>query len=215
MRTEYLYHYSTHKFEYLKTRKLQGFPPKYSDLELKEYCKIGDYNEHVSFFFERLHLSMLSRLFKDIEGSFWNKTDDIYEYKVRISDLPADIKYEIVETSTDISERQKVSKLKWFTNPETDINDTEFKKYKCRLHKIKISKGEVGFSRNEFEKVYHKYTTGVMEHFERAVKYLNSEEDNLLYAANVPHVMIYTNHQIKPISVNLYKRYNNKMLSEW
>ena len=186
-----LYHYSKNPLKTLTTRR---FRETLTDEQLKEgwdsavWRKApGPYYDHISFFLEPAPLDILGAVFADVNHDFWIPGSTIYQHTVESSKIGR-FKYAIVETPGDI-ELLSEWKDEWDMDPKWDAaKETYF----FKRARIKKANGEVGQNNAAFEQVASSFVGTARQAYLSALN--RDQNDRLLYAAGVPHVMIYPAH---------------------
>ena len=174
-----LYHYSTQRFDVLKTKRKQGILTKQeiksAERLAENQSSVGAYCDHISFFFERLPL--------DIQGSVYGKDhpvwfpgNKLFEYELPLVGLP-DFDYEVVETP-------KKTELYYDESLTIPV-------YKEKLRLLNQKEGYRGNGHKELIKALRPLEGLTRECVAKANSYPNWDEIKYKYAANVPHVMIY------------------------
>lgn len=183
-----LYHYATQQFPELRTRKAQGVVTDVDYLvslrKAEKFHWLGSYMDHVSFFFEPLEIEMIGKLF-DNKHDVWHSGNVLYEHIVEVSDLPADMQYEVVESPDQMKLLESVN---WKV-----ADDKMRAEYFLRESKMKRASGEIGNTKEGLLKQIAKYNGTTLSAY-KAAKQLPNWEHHLrhLYAGAVPHVMIYS-----------------------
>lgn len=173
-----LYHYSKELYYDLRTLKARGIEIDKAGMNKRKY-KLGDYNEHISFFLEPVPLDILGTIFKGTGHDVWVPGNELYEYEVSVSHMP-EFKYDIVESplTNDL-----------FYNPKyDDIVDEEWIDL---LYQKKKEAGEIGYSKREFLKVAPQFVGILREEYKKLPKRPNWDKIKLKYAATCVHVMLY------------------------
>lgn len=183
----FLYHYSSMPYPSLTTRRRRT---DYSRAELKEMQDltkrmkwIGDYIDHISFFFDPIPSKTVVSVF-DSDHPFWIKGNQVYEHVVDISQIAQGFMYDVVESPSEVE---------FLENTEWKPNDKAFfNKYMTDAAKRKLAQGETGRSVSGLMTQMRKYVGQTEYYFKKAPLTQNWSEDNRLkYAATVPHVMLY------------------------
>ena len=209
-----LYHYSTEKYNSLKNLASRGLPVDKDtgavDRFNKETESVGYYWDHISFFFDPIPLDLPKILNR--EHDFWRPGVELYQYTVDTEQLNIYL-YRIVETATDYNELLKSSGL------DLD-NRTVFNAYKLKVNRLKKANGEIGTDISSFERYSGSFIGGTRDAFmeqNKKIESLNGEGANL-YAAFVPHVMMYLKEGhgvVKYKSVKRIKLRGENKLRRW
>lgn len=183
-----LYHYSKNRYDRLETRRLtQSHTPS----ELKEisywtdqFNRIGDYIDHISFFFDPIPSKLLPNIFPS-DHATWFKRNDLYEYVIDTDDLEHPFAYDIVETP---KEQQILDSTEWIPD------SLEFTtKYIRDQEERKRKNGEVGTDLSTFLKQIRLYKGKTKDFYVKAARRGDRKHNEYKYASGVPHVMLYPN----------------------
>lgn len=194
-----LYHYSTEKFDILKTRAKQGITDT-SDVNdsnklISKILKFGSYNDHISLYFEKAPLDILGTIYQGVDHEIWYPGSKLYEYEVHLADI-GKFSYNIVETPLEI---------KMFYDDKYD--DMSMEEYVKFLYKKKIKAGLCGDDRANFISQVNKLKGTIVDEYIKLPRRPNWAEIQQLYAPTVPHVMIYPDngtikyHSVKSVVV--------------
>lgn len=175
-----LYHYSSQRYDTLKTRAAQG-KPVLPDRDL--ISTVGTYNDHVSFFIEAPPLDIMGAIYGKDHGT-WFPGSKLIEHRVDLSKLKS-FKYHFVETP------EKIKMLF-----DDSVSDEE---YYEKLEKINKSKGYTGKNLKEFRLPYNALKGSTRYHVMRANTFPKWDVNRFKYAACVPHVMIYPQGGVIPV----------------
>jgi len=178
-----LYHYSNKMLDSIKTREAQGIIPSREDLKGQQktkdfWNKPGLYDQHISFFLEPIPLDILGDIYGK-EHHTWFPGNEFYEYVVLLSDI-GEFGYELVETPRDVE---------MFYDPKYER--TSMKEYAAIRNQYKVKYGEKGNDRVTFMKVASSMQGLTRSCYEQINQRPNWGEIKKLYAATVPHVMLY------------------------
>lgn len=194
-----LYHYSTEKFDILKTRTAQGINDtkdiNQTNKLISKILKFGSYNDHISLYFEKAPLDILGIIYKGVDHDIWYADSKLYEYEIHLDDI-GEFAYNIVETPLEI---------KMFYDDKYD--DMSMEDYVKMLYKLKFKAGLCGTDRSNFIKQVNKLKGTIVDEYIKLPSRPNWEDINLLYAPTVPHVMLYPEsgvikyHSVKPVVV--------------
>ena len=193
-----LYHYAKTPFKTLTTRR---FRETLTDEQLKEGKEIaqwrkapGPYYDHVSFFLEPVPLDIMGAVFADVKHDFWVPGSTIYQHTVESAKIGR-FKYAIVETPGDIKMLSEWSD-DWDMDPKWDDAKEAYFSKRSRLKK---ANGEIGQGNALFEQVATSFVGTTRAAYLNSMK--GDQNDRLLYAAGVPHVMLYPDHgELKLVS---------------
>jgi len=173
-----LYHYSANSHDVLKSLYAQA---KLTDKEAEranawavESQAVGPYHKHIALFFEKVPLDELGDIYGDYH-EIWYHGNEIYEHTVSTEDM-ADRPYVITETETH---RATIGEL-W------DDDYAHRGKYYTTLNKRQQDNNERGHTMSAMVKAAKPFVGGTRAAFEA-----NRGKEDLLYAANVPHLMYY------------------------
>jgi hypothetical protein len=178
-----LYHYSTEKYDILKTRSKQGITDtkdiNQTNKLISKILKFGNYNDHISLYFEKAPLDMLGTIYKGVDHDIWYTGSKLYEYEINLDDIGAFV-YNMVETPLEI---------KMFYDDKYDNMSMEA--YVKMLYKLKIKSGLCGDDRSNFIKQVNNLKGTIVDEYIKLPSRPNWEDINQLYAPTVPHVMLY------------------------
>lgn len=183
-----LYHYSKERYSSLKTKRLTQ---KFTTGELrrieqrsKDREYVGQYIDHISFFFDPIPSKLVSGLFGK-DHSVWVEGTVLYEYVINLKDVEGFLAYEVVESPLEV---EILTALEWdYANP--DFAKQYFKDRAVRS----LANGETGFHITGLIGQYKKYSGKISDYITRAVRHPDFQENRLKYAAGVPHLMLYPN----------------------
>lgn len=161
-------------------------------LEMMEYRQTpGPYYNHISFFFEPVPYDILGRLFKNANHDFWHTGNKVYEHSIDSADL-GNFDYMIVETPLDKEHRKS-----WPVNDDQEEREMYF----LELRELREKKGHIGKGNTAFEKGAKPFVGGTRDAYIKATQHPSDEDSLTLYAADVPHVMLYPENTTTPIRV--------------
>lgn len=182
-----LYHYSTEFFQLLKTRRVSGVVSledvKKAEAAAAKYNYIGAYVDHISFFFDPIPSKLLSELF-DSDHKAWAKGTELFEYAVDVRTFPNKLKYSVVETPTDID---ILDQTDWQPNESFRLE------YMLAEAKRKQLSGETGTTLRGLKQQMAIYAGHTREYYEKVKDCAEWDEVKNMYAARVPHLMLYPN----------------------
>ncbi len=164
-----LYHYSKNSLPILKTRRLLS-----TEIQVQSKNKL-DYNDHISFFFERPPFEILGTIFGK-DHPVWFPVNKLYEHIVDTQDLDTFF-YDLVEFPEKT--------IMFYDN---SIKDSEYFK---RMALVIKEKKYQGTSVVDLEKACLSLKGTTREYFSLLPTRVNFSEIKGKYAATVPHLMIY------------------------
>lgn len=173
-----LYHYSKDLYKDLRTLKVRGESAGDKD-GWRDAYKPGAYDEHISFFLERIPLDILGSIFKGVNHQVWYTGSHLYEYEVDVGKM-SEFSYDIVESP--LSNRL-------FYDETTDYMSNI--DYAILLQKTKLAAGEIGYTKREFLKVAPQYIGILRQEYLKLPSRPNWDRLQSLYAGSVVHVMLY------------------------
>lgn len=184
-----LYHYANKIHSPLLTRNAQGNVSRKdyqkSLEEAKRNVEPGSYYDHVSFFFEPIPLKEIGDIFEGTSHPVWNNGQELYEHIIDSSQLPADMFYQVVETPL----LQKFWGDKNLSSLDSDlIWDNALKQAK----ELQIKHKEWGTNVADLVNVGMGLEKGILDYYRKSKEGDGWESNQKRYAADVPHVMIYS-----------------------
>lgn len=185
-----LYHYSKNLFDELKTLKASGV--SHSRPLGNNHPDLGNYNEHISFFFEPIPYDILGSIFKRKFNDVWYTGSQLYEYIVKVSEMP-EFKYRVVESPTITN---------MYYDPHYDNLNKE--EYIQLVRQTQLKMKEIGFNKKDFISIANKYIGLTRQCYIDLPNRPNWDKIKNKYAATVPHVMIYPQKGI--IEYSSYKK---------
>ena len=185
-----LYHYSKNLFDELKTLKASGV--SHSRILGSNDPDLGDYNEHISFFFEPIPYDILGSIFKRKFNDVWYTGSQLYEYIVKVSEMP-EFKYRVVESPTITN---------MYYDPHYDNLNKE--EYIQLIRQTQLEMKEIGFNKKDFISIANKYIGLTRQCYIDLPNRPNWDKIKNKYAATVPHVTIYP--QKGTIKYSSYKK---------
>jgi hypothetical protein len=184
---DFLYHYSDKRFAELQTLLAQRALTKKEiveyDRKMKREYGFGEYYKHISFFIDPVPTMLVGNLFPK-NHKIWYIGNEMYEYCVRISKLEENIKYALVESPDDVAIRDE-------TPDEVYFNEVQNRLFDKKHLQRKIASGEYGFGLDNLKHQIQKYKGKISSNFLKASKRKDFNEFSMLYAASVPHLMLY------------------------
>lgn len=184
-----LYHYSTKLHKTLLTRLRQGgvslAEVKRSAQEAKDNFNPDSYFKHVSFFLEPLPLKEIGDIFEGTNHPVWNNGQVLFEHIVESSALPKDMTYHFVETPALTEYWHKLEGLE-------NASDTDWKKALEGAKLLQLKNGEWGNDVKILDKVGRQLATGLLGYYQVSKASDHWITNQKRYAADVPHVMIYS-----------------------
>lgn len=167
-----LYHYAEEKYDQLKTKEAQ----KQTNEDRRDD---PDYDKHLSFFFEPVPLDIIGDIFKGTTNDFWINGNKIWQYEISIDRLP-EFRYEIVESP--------LHTYLFYDEKYLDMPEKEWDKMHDEKRK---AAGEFGNNKDELVKAASPMIGVSRELYKKMPSRDNWDEIQDLYAATVPHVMLY------------------------
>lgn len=190
-----LYHYSPESLSSLKTPLARGGLDadkiKRADEMAVFRGAVAPYYKHISFFFDPIPADILGNLFSKHPNAKW-KTGDVYYEHIVDSDTFGAFKYQVVE----VEHLQQADKLVW---PGDDASDDKKKAYFKMRYDRNIKLGLVGVTNDKFDAVCSQFVGGTRRAFIKATQNPATPDSLTLYAADVPHVMVYPERGIIPV----------------
>lgn len=161
----------------LTTKELNELDEKYT-----RYFDQRPYTESISFFIEPIPTDIIGKLFGKGHRN-WHDGNVLYEYCVDVDYLEKDILYSVVETPTAVE----------FMDMHYDPNMTgkEFIEYARDKNQVLIKQGYVGEGVDNLVKAASKFLGTTRDYFIKARKRADADKTKMLYAASVPHLMLY------------------------
>lgn len=194
-----LYHYADQAFPELKTRVAQDPSIVHTEdykkavARAKERYEPKSYYEHISFFFDPIPSDIIANAFQGHHHEFWYNGHDIYEHVVE-SEHIGKFLFQIVETPSDI--------LAIDDFPDDGAPDSAYTLFFLNANKRKIKDREIG-DEATFESAASRFVGKTRQAYIDSLyakrdyeKRYNSDKPWRQYAAFVPHVMLYPEHQI-------------------
>lgn len=181
----YLYHYSKVKYPKLLTKRRQGIltPEQIEDdrqgAEFRE--DVGLYCDHISLFFDPIPLDIIGDLF-DNRHHTWVNGNKLYQYTVNNKYLETNIAYKVVESPIAI---QLLDETGW------KDDDVWKKKWFRKRNKLLKEAGEIGHSKVDLDRQCEIFSGHTKDFFIKLSQREDFEDYREMYAACVPHVMIY------------------------
>lgn len=197
-----VYHYNVNHLDKVLTKKIQGILTVKEENELLEMAKFredpGPYYDSVSFLLEPAPLDILGTIFPDNHHT-WTQGKNLFEHVINLEEQDF-YAWVIVEGPFQLF---MVDSLPWFEN-------TYYKKmfFKGVSLGRKLA-GEVGKDLNSLKKALNKIPPGTTRAaYERLPKRKDFDNIKNMYAATVPHLMLYTKSvisvkQVKSVSVGV------------
>lgn len=189
----YLYHYSKELYPVLTTRlcrvdrslSAKEITKAKNDAQL--YGTPGSYFESISFFFDPIPLTMIGGHFNN-DHHTWFNGNKLIEYIVDTANLESNIVYNIVETPADF---KAMNSINW-NDPKANT-DAFFILYMQGKNTRKFKSGEQGRGVANLVKHAKQFVGGTERAYLANKKLSKKEQENFknMYAANVPHVMLY------------------------
>lgn len=194
-----LYHYAEQLYSPLMTRHRKGGVSnkeyQSSLVTANMYHKVGSYFDHVSFFFEPIPLGEIGKIFAtDKPHHTWVNGKVLYEHIVDSDLAPKDMRYNIVETPA-------LREFWMKENLSDHDDDNQWIDAFSRASALQKRIGEIGAGVASFNAVAPKYANGILKHYLTSKKSDRWDSNQRKYAADVPHVMIYS--QIGTFQVEL------------
>lgn len=183
---KYIYHYSKLLIKDIRslraqatcsTKELNKIDEKYT-----KYFAQRPYTENISFFIEPIPTDILGKLFGK-DHHTWHNDNVLYEYCVDVDYLEKDILYSLVETPAAVEFMDK--------NYNPNMTEKGFIEYMWERNQILIKEGYIGEGVNNLIKVASKFIGTTRDYFIEARKRADADETKMLYAAHVPHLMLY------------------------
>ncbi len=180
-----LYHYSTERFPFIKTRREQGVSK--SDLEEAENKakKMGlplPYVDHVSFFIDPIPKETIAAIFSN-KHPFWKAGQMLYEHVIDTKDIDEKSFYRIVETPAI---DKYTDQFDW------TVKDLPTRsKYFVAMNKEMMRLGYSGYGISKMVKMCQPFVGKTEGYYIKARQRPDAADSEKLYAGNVPHLMIY------------------------
>jgi hypothetical protein len=188
-----IYHYSTERFPFIKTRREQGVSE--SDLEeaVHKAKKMGlplPYVDHVSFFIDPIPKETIAAIFSN-KHPFWKAGQTLYEHVIDTKDINEKSFYRIVETP----EIDKYTDQFDWTVKDLSVRS----KYFVEMNKEMLRLGYSGYSINKMVKMCQRFIGKTEGYYIKARQRPDAADSEQLYAGNVPHLMIYPMGGVIPV----------------
>lgn len=189
MNTE-IYHYSTLRFNSLLTKREQNNLSKQEILDAEEKSRKlkleGPYIDHISFFFDPIPSKLLAELYGP-PHEVWVKDTKLFEYVVDAETLDNTMLYRVVESFRKTALLDKFSEENSWTTNDPSI----FQKWMELWNRKSREWRELGENKQDLLNQI-KLNKGKTElGYKLASKRSDFEDGKSLYAANVPHLMVY------------------------
>ena len=170
-----LYHYSKDRYNSLTTREFRGLKIDEEMLKRKREYVPGNYNQHISFFFDPIPFQILGKIYGEGHAA-WYPGSELYQYIVDSRDI-GKFAYHIVESPESVE--------------MVLDDDVTIEQYHERFAVIAKEKLYIGYSNSELERATRQFTGKTRKYFEEAGKKPTFDTVRDKYAAFVPHVMLY------------------------
>lgn len=188
-----LYHYSTERFPFIKTRREQGITKETLEEAEHKAKKMGlplPYVDHVSFFLEPIPKETIAAIFSN-NHPFWRAGQTLYEHVIESSDIDEKSFYRIVETP-EID--KYTDRFDW------SVKDLPTRsKYFVDMNKEMMRLGYSGYGISKMVKKCQQFLGKTEGYFIKARQRVDAADSATLYAGNVPHLMIYPIGGIIPV----------------
>lgn len=185
-----IYHYSKNFLPILLTKRKQGYLTdkeiRDADENARRFKEEGSYIDHISFFFDPIPSKLLGEIFGP-PHEVWVKGTELFEFVVDADTLDKDILYRVVESF------KKTELLDKFSEEHNWVEDNKNTlKIWIELYNKKSKEWkELGTSKKDLLDQI-KLNKGKTElGYKRAFNRPDFEDGKMLYAANVPHLMVY------------------------
>lgn len=180
-----LYHYSTERFPFIKTRREQGLTKEILEEAEHKAKKMGlplPYVDHVSFFFDPIPKETIAAIF-DNKHSFWKTGQMLYEHVIDTKDIDEKSFYRIVETP-EID--------KYTDQFDWSVKDLSTRsKYFVAMNKEMMRLGYSGYGISKMVKIAQQFVGKTEGYYIKARNRPDAADSVNLYAGNVPHLMVY------------------------
>lgn len=193
-----LYHYSTERFPFIKTRREQGVSKEVLEEAEHKAKKMGlplPYVDHVSFFLEPIPKETIAAIFSN-KHPFWRAGQKLYEHVIDSDDIDEKSFYRIVETP----------EINKFTDQfDWAVKDlTARSKYFVEMNKEMLRLGYSGYGISKMVSKCQQFIGKTEGYYIRARTLDSDGHSATQYAAYVPHLMVYPKGGVIPIkSVSL------------
>lgn len=190
-----LYHYNPKPLDALKTSEARGSLSSEKIKRADEMASfrrdVGPYYKHISFFFDPIPADIIGTLFSRCPDAQWKIGATYFEHVINSSEI-GEFKYRVVE----VPRISKSPELKW---PGDNAADNLKKDYFTQRYNMEVSQGLVGLTNENFDAVCKEFVGGTRRAFIEATRHPATPDNLTLYAADVPHVMLYPEKGILPV----------------
>lgn len=185
MSKQYLYHYGLNKHSVLKSIAMQR--------NIVTRNKMS-YDNNISFFTQPLP-TQLGSLFNG-RNKHWVKGMVYYQHVVDVDGIPDNISYHLVESpqKTDLI----INKQDW---DKAEKDHSLQQEYLNQIRSMEIANGYIGDTKSDMLNAIATIDKPLIDYYKQSIKY-GLHEVFELYAALVPHLMLFPTKPLKPVSVD-------------